>query len=190
MSSIRLFILGSLEERGEMHGHALRLLAEEEHIDSWTDFGPGSIYGAIKRLALDGLIEERRTEREGNSPARQVYGIPPAGTRALAELRRETLETIVYRHDPVDLALARLDPGGLDAVEGVLRTRLAELRLNQEHWLAHAEHIRKYLTLTEAHVMRHQYHRLSGEIAWHEELIANLPAIIEDEKSRKGHTPS
>jgi len=186
MSSIRLFILGSIEERGEMHGHAIRLLAEEEHIDSWTDFGPGSIYGAIKRLATDNLIEERRTEREGNYPERQVYGITRAGTTALAELRRETLETIVYRHDPVDLALARLDPEGLDTVEGVLRNRLAELRRNQEHWLVHAEQIRKYLTLTEAHVMRHQYHRLSGEIAWHEELIANLPAIINDEKSRKG----
>src|SRR3954466_5367578 len=80
VSSIRLFILGSLAERGEMHGHALRLLAEEEHIDSWTDFGPGSIYGAIKRLTTDGLIEERRTEREGNYPERQVYGITDAGT--------------------------------------------------------------------------------------------------------------
>lgn len=190
MSSIRLFVLGSLEERGEMHGHALRLLAEEEHIDSWTDFGPGSVYGAIKRLAAEGLIEEKRTEREGNYPERQVYGITDAGTAALADLRRETLETLTYRHDPVDLALARLDPNGLDAVGDVLRGRLDELRRSRDDWEAHAEQIRKYLTLTEAHVMRHQYHRLSGEIAWHEELIANLPAIIDDEKSRKGHHPS
>lgn len=173
-----------------MHGHALRLLAEEEHIDSWTDFSPGSIYGAIKRLATDGLIEERRTEREGNYPERQVYGLTKAGAHALANLRRETLETIVYRHDPVDLALARLNPDGLDAVGDILRARLAELHRNRDRWLVHAEEIRKYLNLTEAHVMRHQYHRLSGEIAWHEELIANLPAILDDEKSRKGHAPS
>ncbi|MBX3098218.1 MAG: PadR family transcriptional regulator [Salinibacterium sp.] len=190
MSSIRLFILGSLEERGEMHGHALRALAEEEHIDEWTDFGPGSIYGAIKRLAADGLIDERRTEREGNYPERQVYGITDAGAVVLAELRRETLETIVFRHDPVDLALARLDTEGLDGLGGILRRRLDALRVDRDHWLAHAEQIRKYLTLTEAHVIRHQYHRLSGEIAWHEELIANLPAIIDDEKSRKGHHTS
>jgi len=173
-----------------MHGHALRLLAEEEHIDSWTDFGPGSVYGAIKRLAAEGLIEERRTERDGNYPERQVYGITPTGAQALAELRRDTLATIVYRHDPVDLALARLDPEGLDAVGDVLRKRLAELRRSQDSWVAHAERIRKYLTLTEAHVMRHQYHRLAGEIAWHEELIANLPAIVEDELSRKGQQHS
>jgi len=187
MSSIRLFILGSLEERGEMHGHALRLLAEEEHIDEWTDFGPGAIYGAIKRLASDGLIEERRTEREGNYPERQVYGITAAGSDALAELRRDGLEHIVYRHDPVDLALARLDPRGIDAVGEVLAARLAELRRLQDHHVQHMKRIRHYLTLMESHVINHQYHRLGGEIAWHEELIANLPAIIEDEKSRKGH---
>jgi DNA-binding PadR family transcriptional regulator len=186
MSSIRLFILGSLEERGEMHGHAIRLLAEEEHIDSWTDFGPGSIYGAIKRLAADGLVEERRTEREGNYPERQVYGITAAGTEALAELRRDGLEQIFYRHDPVDLALARLDPGGLDRLQETLEARLAELRAMQAHAEQHVERIRQYLTPMESQVMRHQYHRLSGEIAWHEELIANLPAIIDDEKSRKG----
>ncbi|MDQ1605986.1 MAG: hypothetical protein QOJ18_353, partial [Microbacteriaceae bacterium] len=51
MSSIRLFILGSLAERGPMHGHGLLLLAEEEHIDLWTDFAASAVYGAIKRLA-------------------------------------------------------------------------------------------------------------------------------------------
>lgn len=187
MSSVRLFILGSLEERGEMHGHAIRMLAEEEHIDSWTDFGPGSIYGAIKRLAADGLIEERRTEREGSYPERQVYGITPSGTKALAELRREGLQQIFYRHDPVDLALARLDPEGLDAVGGVLAARLAELRERQAEGLAHLDRISHYLTPIERQIMRHQYHRLSGEIAWHEEFIANLPALVAEEKSRKGH---
>ncbi len=186
MSSIRLFILGSLDERGDMHGHALRLLAEEEHIDNWTDFGPGAIYGAIKRLATDGLIEELRTEREGNYPERSVYGLTEAGRAALVELRREGLETIVYRHDPVDLALARLDPNALDEVGALLERRLEELRAMQVNVDEHLSRIRQYLTLTESHVMRHQYHRLAGEIAWHEELLANLPAIIESEKSRKG----
>jgi DNA-binding PadR family transcriptional regulator len=187
VSSIRLFILGSLDERGDMHGHAIRLLAEEEHIDNWTDFGPGAIYGAIKRLATDGLIEVRRTEREGNYPERHVYGITAACTEALAGLRREGLEHIVYRHDPVDLALARLDPDRLDAVEDTLRTRLDELVSKRADAERRLERITVYLTRMEAQVMRHQHHRLSGEIAWHEELIANLPAILDDEKSRKGH---
>ncbi len=75
MSSIRLFILGSLEQHGPMHGHQLRLLDEEEHIDSFTDISVGSLYGAIKRLSAEGLIEELRTEREGGYPPRQVWDI-------------------------------------------------------------------------------------------------------------------
>ena len=38
-----------------MHGHGLLLLAEEEHIDLWTDFASSAVYGAIKRLATEGL---------------------------------------------------------------------------------------------------------------------------------------
>ncbi|MBC7590121.1 MAG: PadR family transcriptional regulator [Salinibacterium sp.] len=188
MSSIRLFILGSLSERGEMHGHALRLLAEQEHIDNWTDFGPGAIYGAIKRLAADGLIEVLRSEREGNYPERQVYGITRSGADILAELRRDGVEQIVYRHDPVDLALARFDPDRLDELGATITARRDALSGMREHAQSELTRIRDYLTVLESHVMRHQIHRLTGEIAWHEELIAALPAIIEDEKSRRGQT--
>ena len=61
MSSIRLFILGALADEGEMHGHQLRQLAEMEHIDMWTDITVGALYGAIKRLAAEDLIEEEET---------------------------------------------------------------------------------------------------------------------------------
>ena len=43
----------SLAERGEMHGHALRLLAEQEHIDEWTDFTVGAVYGVPDDQAGD-----------------------------------------------------------------------------------------------------------------------------------------
>ncbi len=51
MSSIRIFILGALADRGPMHGHQLVLLANKEHISEWADITVGSLYGAIKRLA-------------------------------------------------------------------------------------------------------------------------------------------
>ncbi len=172
-----------------MHGHAIRLLAEEEHIDTWTDFGPGAIYGAIKRLAADGLIDERRTEREGNYPERQVYGITPAGVATLAGLRRDGLQQIAYRHDPVDLAIARYDPDDMDGLIAALEQRLLEFRSRREHLEQRIVRIGQYLTLMEAHVVRHQLHRLTGEIAWHEEFLAAMPAIIDDEESRKS-TPT
>ena len=169
-----------------MHGHAIRLLAEQEHIDMWADFAVGAIYGVIKRLSAEGLIEEVRVEREGNYPERSVYSITAAGEESLDEIRRDGLEQIVIRPDPVDLALARLDEQSLDTLPETLGVRLAELRTRLELAEAHVVRISKYLTLMEQHIMRHQFARLRGEIQWHEDLIAALPAIDADERTRKG----
>ena len=166
-----------------MHGHALRLLAEEEHIDEWADFAVGAIYGAIKRLAAEGHIEPLRVEREGNYPERQVYEISASGRESLVQIRRKALETIVHRPDPVDLALARL---GDEDVVAVVEQRLAELRSMLDHERSHLVAIAHLLTPMEQQVMRHDAHRLQGEIAWHQELLGALPEIIANETSRKG----
>jgi len=185
VSSIRLFILGSLEERGPMHGHALRLLAEEEHVDMWTDITGGAIYGAIKRMDADGLIEELRTERHGHYPERQVYRVTDAGQRALAELRSEGLGSIVMKPDPFDLAITRLDPATLDELEEVLGDRLARLRAGLARFGEHYDRVERYLSRAERMTMRHQRMRKETEIAWHEELMSALPGIIEDERRRR-----
>lgn len=169
-----------------MHGHALRALAEEEKIDHWADVSPGAIYGAFKRLATEHLIEPLRVEREGNYPERQVYEITATGMEALAVLRREALNTLSYRHDPVDLALARLDDESLEGLEQTLRHRHEHLSAELAATLVRTERIARYLTVMEKHVLRHRVHKLSAEIAWHEELLAALPEITADEKSRKG----
>src|ERR1700712_5252604 len=92
-----------------MHGHQLRQLAEKEHIDMWTDITVGGLYGALKRLAHEDLIEEVRTEREGSYPERQVWRITKAGRIALSALREQVLSDIVVKPDPFDLAFARFD---------------------------------------------------------------------------------
>ncbi|MDO7881459.1 PadR family transcriptional regulator [Salinibacterium soli] len=186
MSSIRLFILSAFEERGPLHGHALRLVADEEHIDEWADVTPGAVYGAIKRLAAEGLIAPVRVEREGNYPERQVFEITPAGRESLRSIRSAALETIDYRPDPFDLAMARLGAENLDDLRETLEGRLAELRGMLAADEIRIERIAQYLTLTEQHVVRHDLHRLRGEIAFHEELLEALPAILADESSRKG----
>ncbi len=169
-----------------MHGHALRLLADEEHVEEWADVTPGAIYGAIKRLAAEELIDVLRVEREGNYPERQVYDITAAGRASLSAIRLDALESILYRPDPFDLAMARLGPENLDDLRETLEARLAEFRARLDAEVVHQATITQYLTLTERAVTRHDWHRLQAEIAFHEELIANLPAIIEDETSRKG----
>jgi len=184
MSSVRLYILGALAEEGPMHGHQLRLLAEQERVHYWTDISVGSLYGVIKRLSTEGLITELRLERSGNYPERQVYEISPAGRGALAVLRRDGLSTVVFKPDPFDLAMARLDPHALDTVAGTLDDRIATLEgmlVESEQQRARAD---EYLTVNERFILSHKSVRLRAEIDWHRSLLAELPAIIADESAR------
>ena len=84
MSAIRVFILGTLAPSGPLHGHQIRQEAQADHTELWADVRVGSLYGALKRLASEGLVREVRTERVGNRPERTVYEITPEGQRALS----------------------------------------------------------------------------------------------------------
>lgn len=184
VSSIRLFILDALARHGEMHGHQLRLLAEQEHVHLWTDISVGALYGAIKRLGAEGLLAEVRTEREGSYPERQVYAITDAGRTSLAELQRAGLEQISFRPDPFDLALSRPDPHRLDELVEVLDARNAALHDLLSRTNAEIDRARPYLSLGETHAMLHRAHRLRAEIDWHRTLLTDLPDVIADERAR------
>jgi DNA-binding PadR family transcriptional regulator len=176
--------LASLAERGPMHGHALRLLAEEEHIDEWTDFTVGAVYAVLKRLTADGLIESVRTEREGGYPERHVYAITEAGEVALAALRQQGLEHVDLRPDGFDLALSALDPDRYDELEITIRRRIAELERRQAEATQRIDDIEKYLWASERWALAHARAKLEAEVAWHYRLLAALPEIIADEHAR------
>jgi DNA-binding PadR family transcriptional regulator len=185
MSSIRLYILGALANEGEMHGHQLRQLADKEYVTLWTDISVGALYGALKRMAHEGLIEEARTEREGGYPERQIWRITTAGRIALARLRDEGLGEVVFRPDPFDLAMSRLDRDRLDEFPAVLELRLQRLRAMLARERVKIEEIAQNLSVTEMFVARHRDARLEAEIAWHESLLERLPEILADEKKRQ-----
>jgi DNA-binding PadR family transcriptional regulator len=185
VSSIRLFILGTIAERGAMHGHQLRLLAEEEHLHNWTDVTVGALYGALKRLAGEGLIAETRVEREGSYPERQVFDITTDGRAALSDLRLAGLSEVVVRPDPFDLAMTRLDPERLADLPAVIERRIAALETLLEESEAKLLRIHDLLTVGERVVMRHKSFRLRAEIAWHHDILSELPRIIADESARQ-----
>ena len=187
MSSIRLFILDALA-REPMHGHQLRQLAEQEHVHLWTDISVGGLYGALKRLAADRLIAELRTEQVGAYPERQVWAITDAGRSTLARLREQGLAEVVVRTDPVDLALARFDPARVDEVPALMASRIDALRALVEANEGHGRLAAPYLTPLEARVIGHRTARLLAEIDWHEALLADLPALLDAEISRKDHS--
>jgi DNA-binding PadR family transcriptional regulator len=168
-----------------MHGHQLRLLAEEEHVGLWTDITVGALYGAIKRLGAEELIEEIRVERAGTYPPRQVWALTDAGREALGALRLKGLRTIVIKPDPFDLAMTRLSLEHLDDLPAIIAARTASLSAMLTEWEAHAATIDRYLTASEKLAIKHRTDRLRTEITWHEELSAALPKIISDERARR-----
>lgn len=189
MSSIRLYILGSLAQRGEMHGHQLKLLAEEERVHLWTDISVGSLYGALKRLHAEGLIADVRTEQAGNFPARQVYAITGSGREALGLLRSEGLTDHTLRPDPFDLALTRLDPDRLDELRSVIVARIALLKDLLATTSATNTKARPHLSLAETFALEHRETRLRADIEWHEHLSLAIPDIVADERARTHFPP-
>jgi DNA-binding PadR family transcriptional regulator len=190
VSSIRLFVLGALADEGEMHGHQLRQLAELEHIDQWTDITVGALYGALKRLSAEGLIEEARTEQVGGYPERVVWRITESGRVVLGDLRRSMLREIVIRPDPFDLAIARTDPAQRDDVAVALAERLESMRVLLAESERHTARITPYLSDLELLVIGHRTERIRADIAWHENLLEQLPRLLEDHHARmkEGHS--
>src|SRR6202453_897444 len=105
MNPTRLFVLGALATHGPMYGHQIRRDARIGRADLWSDVRPGSLYGALHRLAAEGPIEPLRTEQSGKLPARTVYAITAEGHRELRALRGEALAEVRLTPDPVDLAI-------------------------------------------------------------------------------------
>lgn len=185
MSTVRLFVLDSLVRHGPLHGHQMRALAERDHIDQWTDITVGSLYGVLKRLEAEGLVETVRTEREGNYPVRRVLGVTDAGRAALDELHAAALATVGVRPDPADYALARPHPDRLDALEDAVRGRLAALLAQRTAQHEHQAEVDQYLSVAERLTLTHTSDRLDAEIAFHERLLAAVPEIVADELTRE-----
>src|SRR3989442_3709281 len=96
LASASLAIVLALLE-GEKHGYAL--MGDVERMsDGAIKMGPGTLYGTIKRLLSDGLIEETTTHTapEVDGERRRYYRLSGEGERvASAELAR--LRTLVRR---------------------------------------------------------------------------------------------
>ncbi|HJW40841.1 MAG TPA: PadR family transcriptional regulator [Rhizomicrobium sp.] len=183
MSSIRLFILSSFDAFGPMHGHRLRLVAEKMKVPLWTDISVGAVYGAMNRLAAEGLLREAGSEQEGNRPTRQLYAITEEGRRTLDVLRREGLSELSLKHDPFDLALTLVDSKIVKSLPSILATRLATLRAVLVERKRAIEEAKPNIGLAKQWALRHTEYRLEAEIAYLDDLIAVTKDIIVDERS-------
>ena len=101
----RLAILGSLSYT-EMHGYEIRREIEARRMERWADVSYGSIYGRLRHLVDEGLVEVIRTEQVENRPSRTVYGITDAGRDALVEALQTAFGVPELPAMTVDLALS------------------------------------------------------------------------------------
>ncbi len=180
MSSIRLFILGTLARTGPLHGHQIRQQAQVDRTELWADVQVGSLYGALKRLANEGLVREVRTERVGNRPERTVYEITADGRRALGAVRDQAMRTLAFPNDPFDLALTQSPDLDEDTLTHVVTHRLGGLRVQQATLRQMAENADPYVNEAERLAIGHLIERATAEVRWHEELLERIPKIVAD----------
>lgn len=173
-------MLGTLAAAGPLHGHQIRQQAQTDRTEAWADVQPGSLYGALKRLAAEELIREVRTERQGNRPERTVYEITDQGRGALAALRDGALERIVSSNDPFDLALALSRDLPEEYLERIVTARVAALRSREASLRLRVDKADPYVNEAERMVLLHLVERAAAEVRWHEELLARMPKIAAD----------
>jgi len=171
MNPTRLFVLGALARHGPMYGHQIRRNARMGRADLWSDVRPGSLYGALHRLAAEGLIEPVRTEQSGNLPARTVYAITAEGQRELRTLRAEALTEVGLRPDPVDLALVMSGDLDGDVLRGYVEDRIRALRSQAAAYAHHGERVWPDQTVADDLVAEHARLRIEAELSWHQLLL-------------------
>ncbi len=158
-----------------MHGHQIRQNAQTDRTELWADIKVGSLYGALHRMAAEGVIEEVRTEQEGNLPARTIYAITEDGHLELADLRTATLRDTRLTPDPVDLALQLSQDLPPAELRTIIMDRLAALTAEVQKWARLKETAAPHLTALESLGLEHSFMRLRTEVAWHQRLLDELP---------------
>jgi DNA-binding PadR family transcriptional regulator len=184
MNPTRLFILGALAKHGPMYGHQLRRDARLDRTEMWSEVRPGSLYGALHRLAAEGLIEPLRTEQDGQLPARTVYGITAEGLRELRALRAEALQAVRVQPDPVDLALAMSGDVAEDTLRGYFDDRIRALSAQAAEFDHQRERAWPDQTVADDLVVEHARLRIQAELSWHQQVLDQLGKLTADSEQR------
>lgn len=181
-----MFVLGALSRGGPMHGHQIRRTAQIDRTELWTDVKVGSLYGALNRMAAEGVIEAVRTEREGNLPSRTVYAITSEGQNELRALVAAALRDTRLRPDPVDLALQYSQDMAAEDVIATFEERRTALEAELKSWRRLRDVAAPHLDGVEPLGFEHQLLRLEAELAWHDRVLADLPKLLGRDDNERG----
>lgn len=183
MSAIRLFILGTLDRGGPMHGHQIRRAAQVDRTELWTDFRAGSIYAALPRMAADGTVTVSHSERVGNRPERTVYAITEAGRAELAASRDAALTWVGLRPDVVDLGLQNAHDLSVAELRRLFESRIVAITAQSIAWQNQWDAATAHISAREALGFAHTNLRLEAEAAWCRQVLE----LLEAETAETGH---
>ena len=172
--STRLFVLGTLIRHGDLHGHAIRQMAHQDRTELWTDVKVGSLYGALRKLSEEGLVEPVASGRNGNLPPHTVYRISESGRAEFLRLRSAALTAASLKPDPCDLAMAMSEGLGTEELAAALRLRLEDVRRQARLRSQLGRDVEPLLSQAERTVFDHYRLRYRAEEAWLESILAEL----------------
>ena len=164
--SDELLLLGLLSRR-EMHGYQLNEFLSK-NLASCTDLKKSSAYFLLGKMAHQGWVAEESV-REGNRPPRRVFHITETGVDAFQRLLRQNLATYTPVTFAGDVGLAFLDTLPADEAIGLLKERRGAVSLALQSAQAVPHHPGS-LGL----VLEHQARHLQTEIAWLDQVLADL----------------
>ncbi|HET7387446.1 MAG TPA: PadR family transcriptional regulator [Nocardioidaceae bacterium] len=125
---LALAVLSCLVEQ-PMHPYQISTTLRTRGKDHNIKLNYGSLYSVVDSLAKHGLIEPKRTLREGRRPERTVYDVTAAGRAEFEDWMAELISTPVREYTSLEAALALLGGVPPDESARLLRERVERLRI-------------------------------------------------------------
>lgn len=110
LSHVAFAVLGLVSEQ-ESHAKNINDKIEERGMKNWTEIGKSSVYGVLKKLRKDELVNMRIEEQkeEGKAYTVKIYNITKFGLKVLKEKVYNILRNFKGRRESnYDLALSML----------------------------------------------------------------------------------
>ena len=171
-------ILGVLAERGPMHGHQIRRIAELTNAEAWGGITGGALYAELRRLDADGLVRAVREEQVGRRPARTVYQVTDEGRLELVVQRDAALDVIFGSADPVSVVLLFAAGADTSDLAELLVARRGRVAGQLDAMAAERERLTGQGVLSPLAIaaFRRGELRLEAELRWYEEFEREIAA--------------
>src|SRR5262249_46497942 len=114
----------------------IQVILQQSQTERWAGILPGSIYHALKKLTIEGLVILQETQQVGNR-AKAIYAITPAGQEEFRELLKEAWQIpMVHFPSGVYAALGFLESLPREVVLEALDKQIELLQAELEIWNA------------------------------------------------------